>query len=160
MPGPNPACKSGHRVRGGTEARHGHPNTPEHPDRTGTGTQCIQMSRGLYGARDLHKHGWKLPIPRYRAANPLHARLAALGAEAEAECRQMIREHDLLSQPAGAAQSRKARNLLRHSWQLHSDVARDIEQSVADLLSDPAQIRLAAQQMEEAEVQRRRVAAT
>ena len=34
------------------------------------------MSRGLYGARNFHKHGWKLPIPRYDASDALHLRLS------------------------------------------------------------------------------------
>ena len=43
------------------------------------------MTKGLYGARDFHKHGWKLPIPRYDAGESLHVRLSELGALAESE---------------------------------------------------------------------------
>ncbi len=38
IPGPHPAYRSGHRVRVATDAHHGLPNTPEHPNRTGTCT--------------------------------------------------------------------------------------------------------------------------
>ena len=33
--------------------------------------------------RDIHKHFWELPIPTFDSENAIHARLAALGAEAE-----------------------------------------------------------------------------
>ena len=53
------------------------------------------MSKGQFGARDLHKHLWKLPIPEFDPEEPLHAvvseagRLAAKGAaERLAQLRQ------------------------------------------------------------------------
>ena len=30
------------------------------------------MSKGQFGARDLHKHLWKLPIPQYDTSDELH----------------------------------------------------------------------------------------
>ena len=105
------------------------------------------MPRGLYGARHLQKHGWKLPIPRYDSNDPLHVRLSELGETAEQECQALIAESDIPTKPAGDAQSRAARRLLRHEWQPNSEVAQDIEAAVADLLSDPAQAALAERQM-------------
>ena len=105
------------------------------------------MPRGLYGARHFHKHGWKLPIPRYDAADPLHARLSELGKAAEQECATIIANGDILTKPAGDAQSRAARSLLRHEWQPNSTTAQDIEAAVVELLSDPAQAALAERQM-------------
>ena len=52
-----------------------------------------------------------------------------------------------MAKPAGDAQSREARKLLRHEWQPNSKVAQDIEAAVAELLSDPAQAALAERQM-------------
>ena len=52
-----------------------------------------------------------------------------------------------MSRPAGDAQSRAARRLLRHEWQPNSETAQAIEASVAQLLSDPAQAALAERQM-------------
>ena len=98
--------------------------------------------------RDFHKHGWKLPIPRYDASDSLHFRLSQLGATAEKECQALIANSDIMSKPAGDAQSREARKLLRHEWQPNSEVAQDIEATVAELLSDPAQAALAKRQME------------
>ncbi len=105
------------------------------------------MSRGLYGARNLQKHNWKLPIPRYVAGDELHVQLSELGAAAERECRELIVQSDIMSKPAGDAQSRTARRLLRHEWQPTSDTAQAIEVAVAQLLSDPTQAELAERQM-------------
>ena len=105
------------------------------------------MTKGLYGARDFHKHGWKLPIPRYDAGESLHVRLSELGALAESECAALIESSGILDRPAGDAQSRAARRLLRHEWQPESETARLIELMVAELLSDPGQAALAGRQM-------------
>ena len=106
------------------------------------------MTKGLYGARDFHKHGWKLPIPRYDAGESLHVRLSELGALAESECAALIAGSGILDRPAGDAQSRAARRLLRHEWQPESETARLIELLVAELLSDPGQTALAGRQMD------------
>ena len=105
------------------------------------------MTKGLYGARDFHKHGWKLPIPRHDAGDPLHVRLSQLGKAAEQECATIIANSDILTKPAGDAQSRAARSLLRHQWQPNSATPQAIEASIAKLLSDPAQAKLAEHQM-------------
>ena len=107
------------------------------------------MTKGLYGARDFHKHGWKLPIPRYDSSDPLHVRLSELGATAEQECAALIAESDIRAKSAGDAQSRAARRLLRHTWQPTSATAKAIEAAVAQLLGDPAQAALAERQTQE-----------
>ena len=106
------------------------------------------MPKGLYGPRHFEKHGWKLPIPRYDSNEPLHVHLGELGAPAEQECHALIAQSDIRTKPAGDAQSRAARKMLRHEWQPNSKVAQDIETEVAELLSDPAQAALAKRQME------------
>ena len=113
------------------------------------GAAATFMTKGLYGARDFEKHGWKLPIPRYDANEPLHVRLSERGKAAEQECAAIIANSDIMSKPAGHAQSRAARKMMRHEWQPNSKVAQDIEATVAELLSDPAQAALAKLQMEE-----------
>ncbi len=40
------------------------------------------MNKGQFGARDLHKHLWKLPIPEYDDGEPLHREIAEAGATA------------------------------------------------------------------------------
>ena len=37
------------------------------------------MSKGQFGARDVQKHLWKLPIPEFDASNPLHAEISKAG---------------------------------------------------------------------------------
>ena len=59
------------------------------------------MTKGLYGARDFHKHGWKLPIPRYNASDSLHLQLSELGASAEHECAALIAKSEIPSNPPG-----------------------------------------------------------
>ena len=101
----------------------------------------------IVGVRAGNNHGWKLPIPRYDDGDSLHVRLSELGKAAEQECAALIAESDIMSKPAGDAQSRAARRLLRHGWQPQSQTAQMIESSVAVLLSDPAQAALAERQM-------------
>lgn len=43
------------------------------------------MPKGQFGARDLHKHLWKLNIPQYDPSERLHRLLAGRGAQAAAE---------------------------------------------------------------------------
>ena len=105
------------------------------------------MSKGLYGARDFHKHGWKLPIPPYDTSDQLHFHLSELGATAEQECQALIAQSNIMSNPPGDAQSRTARKMLRHEWQPISTTALAIEDAVAELLSHPEQAALAEQQM-------------
>ena len=107
------------------------------------------MTKGQYGARDFEKHGWKLPIPRYDASDPLHVHLSELGKAAESECAALIANSDIMSKPAGDAQSRAARKMLRHEWQPISVTAQAIEVAIAELLSNPAQAALAERQMAE-----------
>ena len=106
------------------------------------------MTKGLFGARDFEKHGWKLPIPRYDSGNALHRRLSKLGKAAEQECQALIDQSGIMSNPPGDNQSRAARRLLRHEWQPNSKTTQAIEAAVAKLLSDPKQAELAKQQME------------
>ena len=40
------------------------------------------MSKGLFGARDLQKHLWRLPIPEFDPSQELHASIAKAGAQA------------------------------------------------------------------------------
>lgn len=48
-----------------------------------TTTVADYQSRGLFGRRHFDTYVWRLPIPRYDAADPLHRELANLASEAE-----------------------------------------------------------------------------
>ena len=47
-----------------------------------TDTKRQMMSKGQFGARDLHKHLWKLSIPEFDPAQELHASIAEAGETA------------------------------------------------------------------------------
>ena len=108
------------------------------------------MTKGLFGARDFEKHGWKLPIPLYDADDSLHVHLSELGQAAEQECQSLVDQSEIMQKPAGRAQSETTRKLLRHEWQPNSKTAQAIEAAVAELLNDPRQAKLAEQQMQSA----------
>ena len=74
----------------------------------------------------------------YSFTPPSVSWFSELGATAEQECQVLIAQSDIMSKPAGDAQSRAARRLLRHEWQPTSPTAQAIETAVAELLSDPA----------------------
>ena len=101
------------------------------------------MPRGLFGARDLEKHLWKLPIPEYDAGRKLHTDLARLGREAEKECRERLDSLVALNGEDWLTVER-ARSNIRNGWQQTSATAQAIERSVDQLFSshmdqDPTQ---------------------
>ena len=50
------------------------------------------MSKGQFGARDLQKHLWKLPIPEFDAGKPLHVTVSEAGAAAAAGTKARLDE--------------------------------------------------------------------
>ena len=84
------------------------------------------MSRGLWGARDLHKHLWNLPIARFDLADALHAEVAAAGEAAAAGAARQLEDQDELTSAA-------ARRIVR-DWLAHSDEGREVERAVSQLL--------------------------
>ena len=88
------------------------------------------MPKGLFGARDLVKHLWKLPIPEYDPNDADHVNLSRLGRRAAVEAKKVIAA---LGDPVPSVT--KARSVLRHEWQPNSAVAQDIESAVQQLLS-------------------------
>ena len=50
------------------------------------------MSKGQFGARDLQKHLWKLPIPEFDPALKLHADIAKAGATTAAGAKAKLEE--------------------------------------------------------------------
>ncbi len=89
---------------------------------------------GLYGARHLHKHLWKLPIPEYDTSNEKHAALSQLGRTAARECQELISELVELNGEDWLTVEH-ARSSLRHGWQPGSATAQAIEAAVPGLLA-------------------------
>ncbi len=52
------------------------------------------MARGMFGARDLHKHLWRLSIPEYDKDNSLHIELASLGMKLHSQAQNRWREEE------------------------------------------------------------------
>ncbi|MBI3859493.1 MAG: hypothetical protein HY296_04550 [Thaumarchaeota archaeon] len=68
------------------------------------------QTRGLFGARDIHKRPLLFPIPKYDDDIPNHQRLAELGREAQRKVSQQITEFS----EHGIARARQlARDLVR-----------------------------------------------
>ncbi len=89
------------------------------------------MSKGLFGARDLQKHLWKLRIPEFDPADSLHAAIADAGMAAAGGAGRLLdrlranREDDLTSA--------YARHEIRE-WLAISDEGRAVEDAVGRLL--------------------------
>ena len=92
------------------------------------------MPTGLYGARHLHQHLWKLPIPGYNASDEYHAYLSQLGRAAEQECRTLLDKLVALN-GGDLPTTSDARSSLRNGWQPTSPTAQAIEVAVAELLT-------------------------
>ena len=89
------------------------------------------MTKGQYGARDLQKHLWKLPIPSFDPANTLHVEIAAAGAAAEAG---VAKELASLRSARGDVSVGIARRELRN-WLSSSPEGAAVEKAVGKLLT-------------------------
>lgn len=91
------------------------------------------MPKGQFGGpRHVHKHPWKLPLPKFDSSDKLHTRLERLGRDAESEACAVI--SDLTKGSAAAIGYQAARAALRHEWQMTSATAAAIEEAVGELL--------------------------
>ena len=89
------------------------------------------MPKGQFGARDLHKHLWKLPIPEFDARNSFHIRVFQAG---EAAARGAAEQMDQLRQDRGEVTLTVARREIR-KWLRGSEEGRAVEEAVGELLA-------------------------
>ena len=89
------------------------------------------MPKGQFGARDLHKHLWKLPIPEFDARNSFHIRVSQTG---ETAARGAAEQMDQLRQDRGEVTVAIARREIR-KWLRESDKGKAVEEAVAKLLA-------------------------
>ena len=82
---------------------------------------------GKGGARHVHKHLWKLPIPRYDPSDAAHAALSALGESAAQSASARVAAMDNRSVA-------RVRRELRERWQPNDADCVEIEKAVAGLL--------------------------
>ena len=88
------------------------------------------MNKGQFGARDLHKHLWKLPIPAFDPANADHIAVSDAGAAAEKAAEQQLRTILADNEHASTATVRKE---LR-TWLETSPSGHAVEDAVEKLL--------------------------
>jgi hypothetical protein len=85
------------------------------------------QSRGLFGERDIHKKPLELPIPPFKADNPIHRRLAELGRECTAKVEKWIAE-------GGAGMTKSIGRLRGMVRKMLSDELKEIDKLVKELL--------------------------
>ena len=89
------------------------------------------MTKGQFGARDLHKHLWKLPIPEFDPSDELHAAISDVGGMAAAGARRKLEE--LRDQRGDELTVTIARRELR-KWLRTSTEGKAVEDCVGRLL--------------------------
>ena len=88
------------------------------------------MSKGQFGARDLHKHLWKIPIPEHDADSMLHAEVSEAGKAAAVGAARELAD---LRENRGTVTVTIARRELR-KWLQTSLEGQAVEAAVAKLL--------------------------
>ncbi len=91
------------------------------------------MSKGQFGARDLHKHLWKLHIPEFDPNEELHIAIAQAGTKAAVGAR--VKLDELRSQRGDDLTAKIVRRELR-TWLRTSDDGQAVENAVSRLLAD------------------------
>ena len=89
------------------------------------------MAKGQFGARHLQKHLWKLPIPEFDAANPLHVAISQAGETAAAGAAQQLAQ---LREQRDNVTVTIARREIR-KWLRESEEGKTVETQVAKLLA-------------------------
>ena len=88
------------------------------------------MPKGLFGARHLQKHLWKLPIPAFDPEDELHASISQAGTSAAAGVARLLRG---VYNEREEVTTRYSRSEIR-KWLAVSDEGRTVEEAVARLL--------------------------
>ena len=89
------------------------------------------MSKGQFGARDLQKHLWKLPIPEFDPQVPLHAAVSEAGRVAAQGAAKQLAE---LRQDRGQLTVTIARREIR-KWLRESKDGKAVEEAVVEMLA-------------------------
>ena len=90
----------------------------------------LLMSKGQFGARDLHKHLWKLPIPEFDSGDPRHLAASDAGrTAAEGAARELAALRQSRSKVTVTIARRELRKWLRESVE-----GKAVEEAVGELL--------------------------
>ena len=94
------------------------------------------MSKGQFGARDLQKHLWKLPIPEFDPKVPLHATVSEAGRVSAEGATQLLGQ---LRHARGEVTVTIARRETR-KWLRGSTEGKAVEEAVGELLAKKGDI--------------------
>ena len=89
------------------------------------------MSKGQFGARDLQKQLWKLPIPEFHSGNSVHIRVSQAGETAAQGATKQLTE---LRRDRGEVTVTVARREIR-KWLRESKEGKGVEEVVRELLT-------------------------
>ena len=92
------------------------------------------MSKGQFGARDLVKHLWRLPIPEFNDSNPLHNHLAEAGEAAADGAKALWDEMRAEREAKGQSTSVTVARREIRKWLSESAEGRRVEELVSRLL--------------------------
>ena len=90
------------------------------------------MAKGQFGARHLHKHLWKLPIPEFDPENPTHTAISKAGEAASVCAAEQLAQ---LRQQRDRVTVTIARRELR-KWLRNSPEGQAVEDAVTKLLGE------------------------
>ena len=92
------------------------------------------MSKGQFGARDLQKHLWRLPIPEYDDSNDLHRAIAEAGATAAVGARALWDDIRADREASGKSTSVTVARREIRKWLSESEEGQRVEELVGRLL--------------------------
>ncbi len=96
------------------------------------------MSKGQFGARDVQKHLWRLPIPEFAADDPLHCEIAEAGAAAASGAQALWADVRARRQARGQSVSVTIARREIRQWLGAATEGQEVERLVAQLLSSQA----------------------
>lgn len=92
------------------------------------------MSKGQFGARDMHKHLWRLPLPEYDDSDPLHVELAEAGESAAVGAQALWAEIRAERESKGQSTSVTVARREIRKWLSESSEGQRVEALVSRLL--------------------------
>ena len=92
------------------------------------------MSKGQFGARDLHKHLWKLPIPGFDESEALHREISEAGAAAREGVPKVLERLRKRLEKEGKEMTGMAARKEVRGWLRSSREGKEIERLVGRLL--------------------------
>ena len=95
------------------------------------------MSKGQFGARDVQKHLWRLPIPEFDSSDVLHREIAEAGAEVAIGAESVWREIEAERRAAGKSVSVTIARREIRAWLAESAEGKRVEALVERLLPRP-----------------------